>query len=131
MSIQEIQDKIKSFWEGIGKDTTVALIIILTGVGGYFIGIYSKTTEVGVTPVLIKIEGNIPIQNTPSISSSKNTTSTNPGDSSLLYVASKNGTKYYPVDCGSVSRINEENKVFFESVEKAENAGYTRTTSCK
>lgn len=47
------------------------------------------------------------------------------------YVASKSGTKYYLPWCGSVSRIKEENKVWFATKEEAEAAGYKPATNCK
>ena len=47
------------------------------------------------------------------------------------YVASKNGERYYLPWCGGVSRINEENKVWFASKAEAEAAGYTPAANCK
>lgn len=47
------------------------------------------------------------------------------------YVASKNGEKYYLPWCGGVSRIKEENKVWFASKAEAEAAGYTPAANCK
>jgi len=46
-------------------------------------------------------------------------------------VASKSGTKYYLPWCGTVSRIKEENKVWFASIEEAEKAGYEPAKNCK
>lgn len=46
------------------------------------------------------------------------------------FVASKNGTKYYPADCSAVSRIKEENRVWFANEADAKLQGYTRTTTC-
>lgn len=47
------------------------------------------------------------------------------------FVASKQGKKYFPVDCGSAKTIKEENRVYFGSESEAEGAGYTRTATCK
>ncbi len=47
------------------------------------------------------------------------------------FVASKNGAKYYPADCGSANRIKEENKVYFNSTSAAETAGYSLSATCK
>ncbi len=52
------------------------------------------------------------------------------GASSGTYVASKNGTKYYLPTCGSSKRIKEENKVWFETKEAAEAAGYGPAANC-
>lgn len=46
------------------------------------------------------------------------------------YVASKSGTKYYLPSCSGVSRIKEENKVWFASVTEAQAAGYTAAANC-
>lgn len=46
------------------------------------------------------------------------------------YVASANGTKYYLPSCSGVSRIKEENKIWFESAEEAEAAGYAPAANC-
>ncbi len=50
--------------------------------------------------------------------------------SSGAYVASKNGTRYYLPRCGGVSRIKEENKVWFATKSEAEAAGYTPAANC-
>jgi len=47
------------------------------------------------------------------------------------FVASKSGTKYYPLDCGGAKRIKEENKIWFASREEAEKFGYTLSLTCK
>ncbi len=47
------------------------------------------------------------------------------------FVASKTGTKYYPADCGSVSRIKEENRIYFATENEAQDKGYGRTSACK
>lgn len=45
-------------------------------------------------------------------------------------VASKSGTKYYFTWCSGVSRIKEENKVYFESEEEARGRGLTLSKTC-
>jgi hypothetical protein len=47
------------------------------------------------------------------------------------YVASKNGTKYYLPSCGTANRINEENKIYFNTKEEAEAAGFGPSSTCK
>ena len=46
------------------------------------------------------------------------------------FVASKNGTKYYPRDCSAAQKIKEGNRVYFESESAAEKAGYSPSASC-
>ena len=53
-----------------------------------------------------------------------------PVQTSGNFVASKNGTKYYPKDCSAVSRIKAENRVWFSTEADAQLQGYSRTTTC-
>lgn len=46
------------------------------------------------------------------------------------YVASKNGGKYYPIDCGYISRIKDENRVYYASKEAAEKDGKEPSSVC-
>lgn len=47
------------------------------------------------------------------------------------YVASKNGTKYHLIACASAKNISEKNKVWFDTKQEAETAGYAPATNCK
>lgn len=47
------------------------------------------------------------------------------------YVASKSGTKYHLPTCSGAKRIKDENKVWFQSKEEAEAAGYEAAANCK
>ena len=46
------------------------------------------------------------------------------------FVASKNGSNYYLPSCAGVSRIKEENKIWFSSKEEAEGLGYKPASNC-
>src|SRR5690606_22759248 len=46
------------------------------------------------------------------------------GTASPKYVASKTGSKYHLPWCGGAKQIKEENKVWFQTKEEAEAAGY-------
>lgn len=46
-------------------------------------------------------------------------------------VASKSGTKYYPIGCTGAERISEKNKIWFVSSEAAVAAGYAPAENCK
>ena len=50
-------------------------------------------------------------------------------DSAQFY-ASKNGSKAYPIDCKAGNRINEENKIFFQSLEQAQDLGFELSSRC-
>lgn len=46
------------------------------------------------------------------------------------FVASKNGSRYYPVDCKSSSRIKPENKIYFNTADDAQRAGLVLASGC-
>lgn len=47
------------------------------------------------------------------------------------YVGSKSGKRYHLPSCPGAKRIKEENKVWFESKEAAEKAGYSPAANCQ
>lgn len=47
-----------------------------------------------------------------------------------MLVASKSGTKYYYSWCSGASRIKEENKIWFNSIEEARAKGLTPASNC-
>ena len=46
------------------------------------------------------------------------------------YVASKSGTRYHFPWCSGAQRIKEDNKIWFETKEEAEKAGYKPALNC-
>ncbi|MFH1392867.1 MAG: Ada metal-binding domain-containing protein [Patescibacteria group bacterium] len=46
------------------------------------------------------------------------------------FMASINGTAYYPKGCPSANRINEENIIWFSTKEEAEMQGYKPAQNC-
>lgn len=47
------------------------------------------------------------------------------------YVASKNGSKYYPINCKGANRINPENMIYFDSENEAIMSGFELSNLCK
>ena len=47
------------------------------------------------------------------------------------YLASKNGTKYYLPSCASSKRISAANRIWFDTKEEAQVAGYSPASNCK
>lgn len=46
-------------------------------------------------------------------------------------VASKNGTKYHHPWCAGASQIKEENKIWYETEQQAQQAGLTKAKNCQ
>lgn len=46
------------------------------------------------------------------------------------FVASKNGTKFYPAGCKAAERIKPENRIFFATAVEAQKAGFEATSQC-
>jgi hypothetical protein len=121
-------EKIKLFIESQkGKDLMIVSIVILVSICSFYLGRLSKET----TTNGLKIEYNsqetsvLPknIQN-PSISEKIN----NNGEGS--YFASKRGKKYYTFGCSAGKTIKQENKIYFQTSNEAEKAGYSLASSC-
>jgi len=51
--------------------------------------------------------------------------------SSKIFVASRNGKKYYYAWCESANVIKEQNRVWFSTQAEAEKAGYQPAANCK
>lgn len=131
--------KLLNFCKQNSKDLFLAAIIALVAIIGFGLGRLSKIRELKMP---ITIENGIiepsgdqteaqasSLQTASAINSipQANTDITNAGS----LVASKNGTKYYYPWCAGVSKIKEENKVFFTNTEEATKAGYSPAANCK
>lgn len=137
MTIQEIRQKCKAVLQN--REFLTAAIIILIGTASFGLGRLSVYEERKV-PITIEYpnedgreEGSAASPSSAVKSAaSKQTAAVGMAEPiSGGYVASKNGTKYYLPWCGGVSRIKEENKVWFATKEEAEKAGYTPAANCK
>ncbi len=142
--LAEFMDKIYSQENGIKikDDLFIVLLIILVGTASFGLGKISsyernktpisvlKTKEYMLSTVL---EGASDINITKTNTFNKtveNPESTQQTQSKGLVVASKSGTKYYYPWCTGVSRIKEENKVWFDTIEKARAVGLTPASNC-
>ncbi len=126
--MQHILEKIKSALSG---DVFVVLVIIFVGLSSFGLG---RLSALDGKKMQVKI-----------LESSQHAAviqSTNSGGEQVTgipevenlggqYVASKKGTKYHFPWCGGAARIAEENKVWFDTKEEAEKAGYTPAGNCK
>jgi Metal binding domain of Ada len=118
-------EKIKYFIESDkGKDILTVLIIILVGLGSFGLGRLSK--NVPKEPLRVIYEGEEVNIDKP-VSSAINSTKTTTG----AFFASSKGSKYYSLGCSAGKTIKQENRVYFNTREEAENAGYSLSTSCQ
>jgi hypothetical protein len=97
------------------SDLAVPLLVILVGFGSFGLGRLSAL-ETQKHP--------ISVTQTASVGAMVS-------ESEGMVVGSKTGTKYHFPWCSGAMRMKEENKVWFESVEKARQAGYLPAGNCK
>ena len=140
MSIHNFANKIKG-WAGERRQILI-FIGLLVGVSGlsFYLG-YTARAE-GHKEPLVAINCPVSAYIDPLAMASNEKGATQPSSSPLgasaigaiqnqgAYVASKNGKKYYPLDCPGAKRIKDDNKVFFETSQSAEAAGYSLGTGC-
>jgi len=118
MTIQEISEKIK-----LGAELYVVFIIVLVSFASFGLGRLSVKTDVSNTiyPSITSAQVALPEISASNIEVSEE----------KYYIASKNGTVYHLPWCPGAGRIKDENKIWFESKEDAENAGYRPAANCK
>ena len=130
MNLSEKLQKIKYYFakaskhELFKKDIFLILVIILVGLISFGLGRLSTVSE-NKTPITVENLTGSTALFTPGV---------NKNDGSgeeKLFVASKNGKKYHYPWCSGAQRINEENKIWFNTKEEAEKAGYTPASNCK
>lgn len=112
-TIRDIGLKIKELWARLGENLFLVCIIVLVGLSCFALGrlslFYQNKDAFAIT---YPEQGSVvPI-----------------GDAG--YVASKTGSTYFFPWCAVAQKINPENKVYFETREDAERAGY-RAGNCK
>lgn len=128
------------------RDVFVASMIVLSALGGFFIGRISAHEEVARSG--ITLSGGVPIDNSgdgpgaPLLHmATPETTKKNvlvsqaepniPPLSAGMYVGSKSGKTYHLPWCSGAQRIKEENKVYFKDKADAEQRGYKPAANCK
>jgi len=111
-----------------GKDLAVVLIVALVAMASFQIGRLSMSGN-SASPIWL-LQANLlgatnknanAVEQLPQVPKLK---------AGGEVVASKNGTRYYFPWCKAASRINDENKIYFASEEKAIEAGYTAAQNC-
>ena len=112
-----------------GGELYLAAVIVLVAVISFGLGRLSKIRE-EKTPITIEnVKENTQIGESKPLSTS-NVDKTN-STSSKIFVASRNGKKYYYAWCESANVIKEQNRVWFSTQAEAEKAGYQPAANCK
>lgn len=119
--MQGILEKIKHFISG---DVFTVLVIVLVGFSGFGIGRLSIGGE-HKTPIMIEQPASVALGVPTPQDLSQETLPRGGG-----YIASKTGKKYHLPWCSGAQRISEQNKIWFNSKEEAEKAGYTPAQNC-
>ena len=110
------------------KELYLAAIIILVAVISFGLGRLSKIRE-EKTPITIEN-----VKENAETSESKPLLTSNVDNeikTDKIFVASKNGKKYYYAWCESANVIKEQNRIWFATQAEAEKAGYQPAANCK
>lgn len=106
------------------------LAIILVGTASFGLGRLSKVVgDREPTSVVLPAANSNP--EVPTVLGASMTNSPATPSAKGNYVASKSGTKYHLPWCSSAQTIKEENKIWFQTKQEAEAAGYTPAANCK
>ncbi len=105
----------------IKDDLYIVLMIILVGTASYGLGKISAYEKNKVPISILRTQEKV---------LSAVLTSDVAQNQKAEVVASKSGTKYYYPWCTGVSKIKEENKVWFKSIEEARLAGLSPSANC-
>jgi hypothetical protein len=115
MNIHELKEKIKGAFSG---DIAVVVIIILVGLSSFGLGRLSVTEDLKEP---VRIEQSATVARAAADASV----------ASGAFVASRNSSVYHFPWCPGAERIAAENKIWFDSKEEAEQAGYRPAKNCK
>ena len=123
-------EKIKLFLEsGQGKDIMTVFIVILVGLGSFGLGRLSKNNPNEGLKIEYRDQGASGVLAT---ESSQYVPQLKPDNTTTdkAFFASSRGTKYYPLGCSAGQNIKQENRIYFNTAEEAEKAGYSLSSSC-
>ena len=124
-------EKIKHFFESDkGKYILTVIIVILVGLSSFGLGRLSKNSpNSGIKIEYPNQAGNATWAMETAINTSK-TNSISQNSNQKKYFASSKGKKYYSISCSAGKTIKQENRIYFATVQEAEDAGYTLSSSC-
>lgn len=115
------------------KDRLIPIgIMMIMTVTSFFFGRWSMSSnrQLEDVPYVSESQEKAPEGHNTTKSTQTDIVQSNAGETGL-FVASKNGTKYYPKGCKSADRIKPENQVWFATGEEAESRGYELSDQCQ
>jgi len=118
MTIAEAREKCKTFVAKVPRDMLIISILVLASSASFGLG-YLAGLNAGQGSDIN------PPSSAPSVDG--RTTAGTAGK----FVASKTGTKYYLPSCASSKRISAANRIWFDTKEEAQVAGYSPASNCK
>jgi hypothetical protein len=124
MSLEQIQQKIKSFLLKIGNRVFIWVIILLSLINLILLGfLYIKYDFVDEIEFQINTEI---LQKMTKYYENDTKNDSKKGN----IVASKNGSKFYYEHCSGVNRIKTENRIYYNTEKEAQNDGYELAANC-
>lgn len=121
--------KIKDFFNTKkGIDLASGILLILAMIISFLLGRLSKEAK---NAIIIEPSVQKSSQINPSNYTIDNATKIAKEQGIGSIVASKRGSKYYFVWCSGAKTLSEANKIYFDSENSAQSAGYTLATNCK
>ena len=119
--------KLKNFVKTNGSDIFIVMTVILVALISFGIG---RLTAPKTEPILIKNleQGSVEDLNIEQSVSAPTDVGTTVDKDKV--VGSKNSDKYHLPECPGAKQINEQNKIWFDSIEAAEKAGYKPAGNC-
>lgn len=109
----------------------VAVCVVLVAIIGFSVGRLSKIQD---TREPVRVYGSVGAgtgSSTGEVMGASTGSQSIPQTNSGQVVASKNGTKYHYPWCAGAKQISDKNKITFNSIEEARQAGYTPASNCK
>jgi hypothetical protein len=133
VSLNDFTEKIKCFCTNTAwSEIIVIFIILLTGINAFYIGSLKKLNLNGNVELILQ-KGVFVLDFAEKSGKNVLSGAGNLDSESGLeksFVASKNGTKYYPVGCSGANRIKEENKIYFSTEKEARDRGLGPSKNC-
>lgn len=116
-----MKDRLAQFWDDYRNDVLFATFAALLAFGAFGLG---RATAPMPTRAPLTVE---PLPIAAQLSDGGQPAA---AKTSGAFVASKNGTKYYLPICSGANRIKEANKIWFSTVQEAEENGYEPAKNC-